>query len=60
MLTALVALHAVVGGGVLAASRPLGRRAFLVAGLAMTVGWVVLDLPVGPGAAVGYVVPGLR
>ena len=34
MLTALVALHAVVGGGVLAASRPLGRRAFLVAGLA--------------------------
>jgi aminobenzoyl-glutamate transport protein len=31
---------------------------FLVLGLLMTAGWVFLDLPVGPGAAVGYVLPG--
>jgi multicomponent Na+:H+ antiporter subunit A len=34
VLTALVGLHAVLGLGVLAVARPLGRRAFLVAGLA--------------------------
>jgi aminobenzoyl-glutamate transport protein len=28
--------------------------AFLVAGLLMTVAWVFFDLPVGPGAPVGY------
>jgi p-aminobenzoyl-glutamate transporter AbgT len=29
-----------------------------VIGLLMTAGWVFFDLPVGPGAAVGYALPG--
>lgn len=29
----------------------------LLAGLAMTIGWVVLDLPLGPGAEVFMEVP---
>jgi aminobenzoyl-glutamate transport protein len=31
---------------------------FAVAGIAMTAGWVFLDLPLGPGAAVHYTPPG--
>lgn len=31
---------------------------FMAAGIAMTVGWVALDLPLGPGAQVHYVPPG--
>ncbi len=31
---------------------------FLVCGLLMTMGWVWLELPVGPGAPVGFVLPG--
>jgi len=27
-------------------------------GLALTIGWVALDLPPGPGATVGYTLPG--
>jgi aminobenzoyl-glutamate transport protein len=46
-------------GSLIAAMLPYSLS-FLVAGLVMTVGWVVFDLPVGPGASVGYVVPGLR
>jgi aminobenzoyl-glutamate transport protein len=46
-------------GSLIAAMLPYSVS-FLVAGLVMTVGWVFLDLPVGPGASVGYVVPGLR
>jgi aminobenzoyl-glutamate transport protein len=30
---------------------------FMVVGIAMTVGWVALDLPLGPGAQVFYVSP---
>ena len=30
---------------------------FMVAGIAMTVMWVVLDLPLGPGAQVHYTPP---
>ena len=26
--------------------------ALMIAGLAMTIGWVILDLPLGPGASV--------
>jgi aminobenzoyl-glutamate transport protein len=29
----------------------------LIAGLTLTVGWVILDLPPGPGATVGYTLP---
>ena len=31
---------------------------FLAAGLAMTAGWVALDLPLGPGEGVRYALPG--
>jgi len=30
----------------------------LIVGLALTIGWVALDLPPGPGATVGYTLPG--
>ncbi|HMP45394.1 MAG TPA: AbgT family transporter, partial [Sphingopyxis sp.] len=30
---------------------------FMAAGIAMTVGWVLLDLPLGPGAQVHYALP---
>jgi aminobenzoyl-glutamate transport protein len=30
---------------------------FMVAGIGMTVGWVMLDLPLGPGAQVHYTAP---
>ena len=29
----------------------------LIAGLALTFGWVFLDLPLGPGATVDYALP---
>ncbi len=44
-------------GSLIAAMLPYSVS-FLVAGVVMTVGWVFLDLPVGPGASVGYVLPG--
>jgi aminobenzoyl-glutamate transport protein len=31
---------------------------FLISGVIMTIGWVFLDLPLGPGATVGYTLPG--
>jgi aminobenzoyl-glutamate transport protein len=43
-------------GSLIAAMLPY-YLAFLVAGLAMTAGWVFLDLPVGPGAPVEFVLP---
>jgi aminobenzoyl-glutamate transport protein len=46
-------------GSLIAAMLPYSV-AFLVAGLVMTAGWVFLDLPLGPGATVGFVMPGLR
>jgi aminobenzoyl-glutamate transport protein len=45
-------------GSLIAATLPYSVS-FLVAGLVMTMGWVFLDLPVGPGASVRYVLPGL-
>jgi aminobenzoyl-glutamate transport protein len=30
----------------------------LLTGLALTVGFVYLDLPLGPGAPIGYTLPG--
>ncbi len=30
----------------------------LLVGIAMTIGWVALGLPLGPGAVVGYAPPG--
>jgi aminobenzoyl-glutamate transport protein len=48
------------GIGTLVAAMLPYSLAFLGSGLLMTVAWVWLDLPVGPGAAVQYVVPGLR
>jgi aminobenzoyl-glutamate transport protein len=33
--------------------------AFYVAGMALTVAWVALGVPVGPGAPVGYALPGV-
>jgi len=30
----------------------------LVAGLGLTVGWIALELPLGPGAQIGYTLPG--
>ncbi len=45
-------------GSLIAAMLPYSVS-FLVSGLLMTMAWVFLDLPVGPGAAVRYVVPGL-
>ncbi len=43
-------------GSLIAAMLPYSVS-FLVAGLVMTVGWVFFDLAVGPGAAVGFVLP---
>jgi len=31
--------------------------AFQVSGLLMTMAWAWLDLPVGPGASIGFVLP---
>jgi len=44
-------------GSLIAAMLPYSVG-FFVIGLLMTAGWVFLDLPVGPGATVGYVLPG--
>jgi len=46
-------------GSLVAAMLPYSA-VFLVAGLVMTAGWVFLDLPLGPGATVEFVLPGLR
>jgi aminobenzoyl-glutamate transport protein len=43
-------------GSLVAAMLPYSLS-FLVVGLLMTMGWVLLDLPVGPGAAVRFVLP---
>lgn len=43
-------------GTLLAATLPLAI-AFYLAGMAITAGWVALDLPPGPGASVGYELP---
>jgi len=43
-------------GSLIAAMLPYSL-CFLVAGLAMVASWVFLDLPVGPGASVGYTLP---
>jgi len=48
------------GIGTLVAAMLPYSAAFLAAGLVMTAGWVFLDLPLGPGATVGFVLPGLR
>ena len=45
------------GLGSLAATMLPFSIGLLVAGLAMTIGWVVLDLPLGPGASVFMEVP---
>jgi aminobenzoyl-glutamate transport protein len=44
-------------GSLIAAMLPYSA-VFLVAGLVMTAGWVFLDLPLGPGATVEFVLPG--
>ena len=44
-------------GSLLALMLPYGLS-FMVAGIAMTAAWVILDLPLGPGAMVHYVPPG--
>jgi aminobenzoyl-glutamate transport protein len=44
-------------GSLLALMLPYGLS-FMVAGIAMTAAWVVLDLPLGPGATVYYTPPG--
>ena len=44
-------------GSLIAAMLPFSLG-FLVIGLLMTAGWVFFDLPVGPGATVGYTLPG--
>ena len=43
-------------GSLVAAMLPYSL-AFLVSGVLMTMAWVFLDLPVGPGAAVRFVLP---
>jgi len=43
-------------GGLMAVMIPYSLW-FLVFGMAMTVGWVFLDLPLGPGAQVSYEIP---
>ncbi|WP_293676668.1 AbgT family transporter [uncultured Phenylobacterium sp.] len=43
-------------GALIALLLPLAM-AFYVVGIALTVGWIVLDLPVGPGATVAYSLP---
>ena len=45
-------------GSLLAGMLPYAA-AFMVTGLLMTVGWVMLDIPVGPGAPVHYTPPAL-
>ncbi len=45
------------GIGTLVAAMLPYSLAFLVSGLLMTMAWVWLDLPVGPGAPVGFVLP---
>ena len=44
-------------GTLLSATLPIAA-AYYVAGLLLTVGWVALDIPVGPGASVTYHLPG--
>jgi aminobenzoyl-glutamate transport protein len=46
-------------GGLIAMMIPYSL-AFLGASLALTLLWVGLDLPLGPGATVGYTLPGGR
>jgi aminobenzoyl-glutamate transport protein len=46
------------GLGSLAATMIPFSLAILVFGSAFTVGWVMLDLPLGPNAPVDYVLPG--
>jgi aminobenzoyl-glutamate transport protein len=43
-------------GGLMAAMLPYSV-AYLVAGLLLTVAWVTVDLPLGPGATIDYVLP---
>lgn len=43
-------------GAFIALLLPLAM-AFYVVGVILTVGWIVLDLPLGPGATVGYELP---
>jgi aminobenzoyl-glutamate transport protein len=43
-------------GGLMAAMIPYSLY-FLIAGLILVVGWVYLDLPLGPGAEVNYEIP---
>lgn len=43
-------------GSLLSATLPLAA-AYYLAGMAITAGWVAFDLPVGPGAKVGFTVP---
>lgn len=45
------------GMGTLVAAMLPYSLAFLVSGLAMTMAWVFFDLPVGPGASVGFALP---
>jgi aminobenzoyl-glutamate transport protein len=45
------------GIGTLVAAMLPYSLAFLVSGLLMTMAWVWLQLPVGPGAPVGFVLP---
>jgi aminobenzoyl-glutamate transport protein len=46
------------GLGSLAATMLPYSMTLLVVGIVMTIGWVALDLPLGPGAIVDYVLPG--
>lgn len=43
-------------GSLIAAMLPFSIS-FLIAGLLMTLGWVALDIPLGPGASVSYALP---
>lgn len=43
-------------GSLLSATLPIAI-AYYLAGMALTAGWVALDLPVGPGVSVGYHLP---
>jgi aminobenzoyl-glutamate transport protein len=43
-------------GSLLSATLPIAA-AYYVAGMILTAGWVAFDLPVGPGASVGYAIP---
>ncbi len=45
------------GMGTLIATMMPFTIVFLIAGLAMTVAWAVFDLPLGPGAEVGFTLP---